>query len=214
MISRCALVIMSGALLPACFGDESKPPPSSAAVVSISMDASRWVFQHSHNVPSSPRQSSSGGWEFDFPGSDGVHYLVTPVSGRMPGAVAASMRVEKGTGAIFRESDPCTDPHVAAVRLYFQRRGDDLTTGKQDWRWWSVDRYLLDDPAGELVVPVVAEKWHQVFGNKGDTRVNEFTAAASDVQVVGLTFGGCFAGHGVYVIDGAAKFIAVSVEGR
>lgn len=199
-------------LLSACLGDKSKPTPS-PVMVSISMDASRWVFQHSNNVPSSPRQISSGGWEFDFPGSDGVHYLVTPVSGRMPGTVAASMRVDKIGGAAFRESDPCGD-HAAAVRLYFQRRGDDLTADKQDYRWWSVDRYLLDDPVGELVIPVVAEKWHQVFGNKGDTRPNEFSAAAADVQVVGLTFGGCFAGHGVYVIDGSAKFIATSVEAR
>lgn len=212
MISRCTLVILSGVLLPACFGDESRPPPS-PAVVSISMDASRWVFQHSHNVPSSPRQSSSGGWEFDFPGSDGVHYLVTPVSGRMPGAVAVSMRVEKGAGAIFKEIDPCGE-HAAAVRLYFQRRGDDLTADKQDYRWWSVDRYMLANLAGELVAPVSPDKWSQVFGQVGDTRPNEFSAAAADVQVVGLTFGGCFAGHGVYVIDGAAKFIAVNIEAR
>lgn len=199
-------------LLSSCFGDESKPPPS-PAVVSISMDASRWVFQHSHNVPQSPRPSPSGGWEFDFPDSDGVHYLVTPVSGRMPGAVAASMRVEKIGGVAFRESDPCGD-HAAAVRLYFQRRGDDLTADKQDYRWWSVERYLLDAPSGELIIPVVAEKWSQVFGQTGNTRPSEFTSAAADVQVVGLTFGGCFAGHGVYVINGSAKFIATSVEAR
>lgn len=211
---RFVLPLSLSLLLSACWGDSAPSPPQSPSIVSISMDASRWVFQHSHNVPSSPRQTSSGGWEFDFPGTDGVHYLVTPVSGRMPGAMVASVRVEKNAGALFRESDPCTDSHVAAVRLYFQRRGDDLTTSKQDWRWWSVDRYLLDNLAGELVVPVSPDKWSQVFGQVGDTRPNEFTAAASDVQVVGLTFGGCFAGHGVYVIDGAAKFIAVNVEAR
>ena len=35
----------------------------------------------------------------------------------------------------------------------------------------------------------------------------EFAAALADVGAVGMTFGGCFAGHGIYVADGNATFI-------
>jgi hypothetical protein len=49
-----------------------------------------------------------------------------------------------------------------------------------------------------------------VFGRDGSERPSAFQAAISNVQLVGLTFGGCFAGHGVYVTGAPARCIVRS----
>ena len=46
-----------------------------------------------------------------------------------------------------------------------------------------------------------------MFGHKGSSLIQGFQAAAADVQAIGLTFGGCFFGHGAYVASGSARFI-------
>jgi hypothetical protein len=46
-----------------------------------------------------------------------------------------------------------------------------------------------------------------VFGQRGAEVPNEFNAAILNLGNVGFTFGGTFAGHGVYVTGGNARFI-------
>ena len=46
-----------------------------------------------------------------------------------------------------------------------------------------------------------------MFGQRGAEVLNEFNAAISQLANVGFTFGGTFAGHGVYVTGGNARFI-------
>ena len=107
-----------------------------------------------------------------------------------------------------------TDPYEgsqAAARLYFQRRGDDLSAAKEFHRWWSIETFLLNsDTKAGLTVALDPSLWSSVFGKAGNSSaevITAFQAAASDVQNVGVTFGGCYAGHGVYVVDGPARFI-------
>ena len=51
----------------------------------ISMLPGAWTIEHSHGVPAQPAAWGSG-WYFDFPGQTGsVHYVTTPVHGRLPG---------------------------------------------------------------------------------------------------------------------------------
>ena len=58
-----------------------------------------------------------------------------------------------------------------------------------------------------------AASWESLYQRAPSSRVQtsevpaEFAAALADVGAVGMTFGGCFAGHGIYVADGNATFI-------
>ena len=159
-------------------------------------------------MPANPTADSGGGWRFDFPSRDGVHYLVTPVTGFINGAFRADMVITAGTDAVFRESDPC-DHSVAAFRPYLQRAGDKGTAAYEDYRWWGQPTKLAPGEI-KLEAPLDPGKWSQVFGRSASERPAAFQAAISNPQAVGLTFGGCFAGHGVYVTGGTARFIVRS----
>ena len=58
-----------------------------------------------------------------------------------------------------------------------------------------------------LTVSLSPDQWTSVFGQRGAEVPNEFNAAIPDLGNVGFTFGGTFAGHGVYVTGGNARFI-------
>jgi len=192
------------ALLAAC-NENSTPAPNVRA--SVTMDASKWVFQYGANTPKNP-QAIDGGWQFDFPSRDGVHHLVHRTSGYLQNTIRIRAKIERSPGAEFREVDPGCGSHNAAFRLFFQRSGDDLTASKQDYRWWGVDYHLLSSESeANLTIPVIPGKWTQVFGKSGTTNANGFNAAIKDVTNVGMTFGGCFAAHGAYVVNGTARMI-------
>jgi hypothetical protein len=60
---------------------------------------------------------------------DGVHYyLVQPVIGRLGSRVSATFVIKRDGRLV--ESEPC-EGSQAAVRLFFQRRGDDLSAAKE-----------------------------------------------------------------------------------
>ncbi len=175
------------------------------------MSPARWMFQHSPNMPVNPAVHPQG-WQFKFPNSNGVHYLVQPTSGYMNGKMWSAFRVEKDAAAQIVEVQPCPpSPNVARVRLYFQRRGDDLTAAKEFYRWWSVQTFALNiDTASGMSADLVPEQWSSVLGKGGGSSAAAtagFIQAKADVQAIGITFGGCFAGHGVYVTAGSASFV-------
>lgn len=177
------------------------------------MDYSAWTFQHSPGMPVNPAQVNPDSWSFEFPPQNGVHYLVHAVSGRIAaGAISVWVQVAR-TGQVM-EVEPCGSENVARMRLYFQRRGDDLSgAGAYEfYRWWSVDTLPMNDIPSLVQFKVImdANQWSSVYGKRGDGAPSEWAAAASDVQAIGMTFGGCFAGHGVYVSGGTANFIAAN----
>jgi len=182
------------------------PPPSG---VTLTMNPNNWVFRYSPNMPAHPSAHSKG-WQFSFPTQNGVHYLVHPYSGQFNG-VAATFRIEQN--GTFVEVEPCVGSKPAA-RLYFQRRGDNLGgQGEYEfYRWWSVPTISLDAPPPSLSVPADPSFWLSVYGKKGTEAIAGFQAALADTANVGITYGGCFAGHGVYV-NGAATFIMKGFSG-
>ena len=99
----------------------------------MTMNSEAWNFLYSPNMPAHPTARDAKGWEFSFPPRDGVHYLVRPVIGRLGSRILATFVVERDGRLV--ESDPCEGSH-AAVRLFFQRRGDDLTAAKEFHRWF------------------------------------------------------------------------------
>ena len=96
----------------------------------------------------------------------------------------------------------------ARVRLFLQQRGDQMTASEPFKRWWSV-AYV--DLAGHheftLTARLVPSQWSSVFGKIGSVVPNEFENAMASLDKIGFTFGGTFAGHGVYVTSGAVRFV-------
>jgi hypothetical protein len=192
----------------AVHAQQASTPQPLSALATATMDSEAWYFLYSPNMPAHPTARDATSWEFKFPPRNGVHYLVHPVAGRLGTRISARFVVERDGRLL--ENDPC-EGSQAAVRLFFQRRGDDLTAGKEFHRWWSMETFLLNtDTKTELAVALDPSLWLSVFGKVGNSSAEvttAFQAATADVQNVGVTFGGCYAGHGVYVVDGPARFI-------
>jgi hypothetical protein len=186
-------------------------PRPVSVLAAATMNPWAWKFLYSPNMPAHPTIHDARSWEFNFPPRDGVHYVVHPVIGRLGRRISATFVIERDGRLI--ETDPC-EGSQAAVRLFFQRRGDDLSAAKEFHRWWSIEPFLLNtDIKAGLTVALDPSLWSSVFGKAGDSStevISAFQAAARDVQNVGVTFGGCYAGHGVYVVDGPAQFIMTS----
>jgi hypothetical protein len=215
------LLIGPAALLATMFLTERPYAPASVRrPISVSMNAGAWWFLYSPTMPAHP-SAHPDFWSFDFPAQDGVHYLVQPVSGYASSTVRVTFRIET-TGSPFFDwrtapNNICDNP--ASVRLYLQRRGDDMSAAKEFFRWWSNPvAYTLAPGAGELVVPLDPAQWSSVLGKKGTDSAAArlgFEAALADLGNVGMTFGGgCYYGHGVFVTGGTARFIATEYEVR
>jgi hypothetical protein len=147
-----------------------------------------------------------------LPTSNGLHYVVQPVAGRLAGsALAATWRIDGTDGVKFREVEPCGDWSQAAVRFMIQRRGDNLTAQGpyEHYRRWSAPLALALGPVS-FVVSLSPDHWSSVYAKRGNEVPNELAAALADVGNIGLTYGGCFAGHGVYTADGTANFVLLS----
>ncbi len=176
-----------------------------------------WQFQYSPNMPGAPaRETGLVGWHFDFPSRDGVHYLVTGSNGLVPGAQTVALEYEittTGTPVFdFRTAadNTCVSP-PANVSFYMQRKGDNLS-GEGDYanyRFWSRPLLsVLTAGSSTLTVPLLAAQWINVWGQNNGTG---FSQTISNLQAIGMTFGGgCFAGHGVFVTGGTARFNAKS----
>jgi hypothetical protein len=219
-LGRAAVVSAAAAIIAACGASPSEPSGTAASAdmttgSSLSMASSQWSFRYSPGMPATPA-SSDGGWQFAFPNSNGVEYLTTaqhpPTASR---SITASIAVETVGSPFFEYRteaiNTCDSP--AAVHLFFQRHGDDMSGNGafEFYRWWSNPvAYQLGAGSialtGDLTDP---SQWTSVFGQSG-AGVNEpaFRAALADLGAVGFTFGGgCFFGHGVYVTPGTGQAV-------
>jgi hypothetical protein len=178
------------------------------------MAASAWTFQYSPSMPLHPAAAGAG-WQFSFPDARAVGYLTTnqrPASAADSIRAAISVETAGSPFFVFRTEDFNTCPGQATVRLYFQRRGDDMSGAGQYefYRWWSNPvGYELANGSVELVGNLAdASGWTSVFGRTGSEHEADFRAALADIGSVGFTFGGgCFFGHGVYVQPGTGQAV-------
>ena len=98
-------------------------------------------------------------------------------------------------------------------RLFFQRKGDDMTSQgiMQYYRWWANPTYhVIAAGSGDMTVPLVPSQWSSVFGARGDASaqvIGFFNDALRNCEHAGITFGGGSAfGHGVRVTSGSARY--------
>jgi hypothetical protein len=215
-MKRIAVVLLATALA-ACGSDPPTQPPSPPiGLVNVTMDAAKWQFVYSPNMPHNPSAHPQG-WSFKFPKVDGVHHVVYPGSrGQLGQKVWASFQVERAPGASFKETDPCGS-HNAKARLFFQRAFDDFSGAgdKEFYRWFSIATYSLPEGTSSgMSVMVQPDQWVSVMGKNGSLNPNEFWAASNDIGTVGFAFGGCFAAHGAYEETGESQFVATSFSAR
>jgi len=182
-------------------GSSPKPP---APILS-----SPWQISYSPNMPSQMGTLGDGTYYFTFPRQDGVHYVTrVAVNSILVGqTITLSFSIE-GDGTLVPSpsgSDPGTPP--ARVRLFLEQAGDTLTAGEEFKRWWSTDSVELKTGDFDLTVPVQPNKWSSVFGKTGDLTPGQLENCLKQLGAMGFTFGGMFAGHGVYAADGSPRFI-------
>ena len=182
----------------------------------------QWHLQHGAGVSF----ANEVGWSFDFPVYDKpstkcagdkscghVNYLTTPITSAITAdGLTMTFRVDTTGDPIFNyalnPNNTCINP--AAVRLFIQRRDDTLKASHEFYRWWSKSASKLTAGTMTLTVPLTPDHWFSVFGKSGDkdeVTAAEFRAALQNVGNIGMTFGGgCFAGHGVNITGGTARF--------
>ena len=108
------------------------------------------------------------------------------------------------------DTDPCGTP--ASVRLYFNTANGPFAYTKY---WWSnPDAAVLTGPGtGELTAKVDPAVWSDWNGQYGTTDPVAFEDAASNPDLIGLSFGGgCFFENGVGVDPGSATFKLISFD--
>jgi hypothetical protein len=141
---------------------------------------------------------------FTFPsGPPGVHYVTRYAKESAREKVAMRFAIEASEGVKFLEVDSgLAEPGPGKLRLYLQRCGDDWSSAKASYRFWSAP---VDLAAGEysLVVWLTAANWTNVWGQQDAAG---FAALLTELCNIGFTFGGQFAGHGAYA-TGPARFI-------
>lgn len=144
----------------------------------------------SHNMPLSPNPEGTG-WGFDFPSSDGVHYVTKAQTGALHGTISAKFTIS-GTGTLV--PSPGGGTSAPKARLYIQRAGDDWST--VGYRWWSAPS-TLEVGQHTLSIPLTFSNWTSIYGTTGVTEA-DFNATLQNPANVGITFGADFAGHGLY----------------
>jgi hypothetical protein len=153
--------------------------------------------------------AEGAGWSFDFPQADGVHYVSTAINTSLVGktTVRLTFDITGDTATIFHATQGAS---AAKIKLFMQRPNDDWQSELN--RWWSTSYVELGIGSFTLIAPLRGNQWSSVLGKRGDadaTAAAGFAATISNVENIGMTFGGDFAGHGVYA-TGAARFIANS----
>lgn len=163
-----------------------------------------WTIAYSPGMPSLLSQHAEGHF-FDFPSSkSGIHYVIERAPVVKLGQTITMVFSLEGSGQLLANEGRS----AAKVRLFLQRKGDTLTANEPYKRWWSLGSIELVSPGTFTVsAKVNPSEWFSVFGVMGTTMPQEFRDCVENLEHLGFTFGGDFAGHGVYAASGAVRFV-------
>jgi hypothetical protein len=213
-------------------GGGSSPSPRAPAGP-ISVAPSSWFFQY--GIPGGVTNTNAGiraapvGFQFTFPtcplptppanSACNVGYLIAPVTRlTVSRTVSASFQVTTAGNPEFSyltvtsgpAANACGPGSPATVRLYLEVTGDNLFVPTGRWfsntptSGWPLGSGLFNLSA-DLSIP---KNWIDAGGNSGDMQPAAFNAAMSNLQAVGVVFGGgCFAGHGAFVVQGSGTAV-------
>ena len=193
-VDALRVLAMLLALLLAADNSDSAPAPAASS--------SGWTITYSPGMPSQ-MPKKDGIYYFDFPNANGVHYVYQKAPSISVGQTVTMVFTIEGSCNFI----PTEGTASARVRLFMQEQGDTLTSAEQHKRWWSTAAVELKPGTFTLTAVVAPELWSSVLGKNGDEVPGEFKNAISNLAHIGFTFGGTFAGHGVYVTGESARFI-------
>jgi hypothetical protein len=195
---------------------------SSALPASADSAASKWkVGYYTPSNPGTLSMSSAiqGGGiaSFGFTNLPNTALLVTThgsFKGQLLGdltgkTLTATFEISGTTGAFtyFGEGtpeNPCGTP--ASVRMFFTTDNSGGFAFTHYW-WSNPESQVLGNGAFTLTATVEPAEWSDWNGQNGATQTAGFADAASNVTVVGFSFGGgCFFENGVGTTDGSGTF--------
>lgn len=188
------IALVFGLALPTGRADELRPTLVSAA----------WTIDYSPSMPTALSEKQ-GEHFFEFPRSPGsVNYVTKPATELVFGQTITMRFKLEGNGKLTATEGRSP----AKVRLFMQRTGDTLTVREPYKRWWSVASTELASPGTfVLSAKIKSSEWSSVFGAVGSAAPAAFADCLAHLAHLGFTFGGDFAGHGVFVRDGAVRFV-------
>jgi hypothetical protein len=163
-----------------------------------------WTILYSTNVA-----LEEDGTAFNFPYPPGsVHYVMrraTVSDGRM--SIRFKYRVD-GAGEV-QETDCGGQPCMPCqVRLIIQRAGDTLKAGYENYRFWS-GPVAVQPGEHTMEVQLDANVWTNVVGKNNAAG---FFDLINNLENVGFTFGGMFAGHGCHMLSGNLRFTILEYD--
>jgi hypothetical protein len=185
----------------------------------------KWMeyFYRANGAAPAPKPSTlaNGGTAvaFNFPDTPDVSGFNTKhpayndtLLGNLSGkTVSATYDITGATGPFIyygqnTATNPCPTP--ANVRLYFETNSNDL--GESQYWWSNPVSHPLATGSYSLMANLNPASWSDRDGHPGTfdaAHSAAFAAAASDVQQIGLSFGGgCFFANGVGTSDGSGTF--------
>ena len=167
---------------------------------------------YSPGMPSRPTMQGAG-WYFDFPTipTSHVHYLQWFNPPSLVGKREIVIRFTVTGGGFVPKEFP--DGRPATVSLMIQRKGDDWSAiGKyQSYRWFSSGALNLAAGEFELVAPLDANAWGDVYNAKNAQTFAESLREVDNIAVLFGSNGG--RGHGVYASE-PSRFTLTSIEVR
>lgn len=181
--------------------------------VTLSLAASKWCECLSPSYIKF-KNDAAGALIFDFPTyTKAVNYTFTPSPAKViAGTVHLTFSILplSGSSPTFKpypESGNASCP--AAVRPFIFANGNDWSG--EFSRWWSnPESVVLGTGTFSLAVPLTGDHWSSVFGKTGTVAPTEFANALKHVSSLGVTFGGCFFGHGAGTDTGLARWMLSS----
>lgn len=124
--------------------------------------------------------------------------------------VSATFTISGATSdfTYYGETDACGT--AASTRLFFETRYGVGGFSSTDYWWADNASYTLADNGNGVTIHAVISpsgSWSAFYGEKSAEYATSFSAAASNVTGIGLSFGGgCFFENGVGTVNGSGTF--------
>jgi len=131
----------------------------------------------------------------------------SPLLGNLAGkTITATFDISRATAFFYDASGGNTCGTPANTRLYFQTDNGGGFAFTHFW-WSNPESSFLASGHFTLTATVEPGEWSDWNGQPGATQVAGFNDAASNVRMIGLSFGGgCFFENGVGTTDGSGTF--------
>jgi len=196
------------------YGDGGNPPAPAPTAFG------QWVTYGTDTGagPNLFHKLANGKWQFIFPSkaqNASANYAYTKAPEPLKTWQTITLNYSIDGNATFGEADP-SDAGTPNTRLFFWEANDTDSyfppgSPYQFYRWWCnanvTPLKIGDDQTMSCVLQPA--NWGSVYGVQGADSAAAtagFNQAMKNVAYVGFTFGGQFAGHGVWTTSGNAEF--------